>query len=92
MTLASLSQTRDSNGNNDDLPVQGKRIDRALRHSLKELGESALTGIIFDLEGQGIRLSDEASYYSLKDVESKLRVIFGEDGTALLMERIREYL
>jgi hypothetical protein len=52
------------------------------------LGRSAQDAMFHNLELNGITFKDRP--YTLQEIQSALRKIFGHDGTALLMQRLEK--
>ena len=58
----------------------------------KVLGRSIVDLIVYDLERQGIALGDKDEYYTLDQIRQVFEGTFGDDGTSLLMEKLRKEL
>jgi hypothetical protein len=54
------------------------------------LGRQMTDSVLEGLKRLGIDLSDEAKSYSLHEIKEALVVIFGEEATELLIERIKK--
>lgn len=72
-------------GNN---AIAGSDLKKIMDKALEIFGHSGLAALYFDLEGRSMIFDDE-HYYSLDFLEKNLLYSFNVDGTALIMERIR---
>lgn len=73
-----------------DRPIPSKRLREVLIEASAVLGRPAQDAMFHDLEVNGITFSDGS--YTLRELRSALRKIFGHDGTALLMQRLQKAL
>jgi hypothetical protein len=71
-------------------PISGKRLREALVEATLVLGRAAQDSMFHDLELNGITFRDRS--YTLQEIQSALRKIFGYDGTVLLMQRLQKVL
>ena len=68
------------------------RLRQAFESLSKVLGRSIVDLLIYDLERQGIALGSKDEYYTLDQIRQVFESTFGEDGSSLLMEKIRKEL
>jgi hypothetical protein len=71
-------------------PISGKKLREALIEATLVLGRAAQDSMFHDLELNGITFRDRS--YTLHEIQSALRKVFGHDGTALLMQRLQKVL
>lgn len=69
-------------------PVRGDIILKSLGN-LEFMGLNVKDAIIRHIQTHGITL-DDRHYYSLNDIKQKVRSIFGEDATQLLMKKVED--
>jgi hypothetical protein len=74
----------------DDIPVSAKELRRAFQ-KLQVLGKTNVEALICDLEFYGIVLLGHVSY-SLDQVKDAITRLLGEDGAALIIDRLRKTL
>jgi hypothetical protein len=79
-----------SENSNYNYPVPSKRLKEALYRATTVLGRAAQDAMFYDLELGGMAF-DKGSY-TLRQVNDALKKIFGNDGSALLMERLEREL
>lgn len=82
---------------NDDFrtkPIPGDRLWNALNQTLDVLGPSLKEATISELEKNGLDLRAEAGKQShtLAELKDKLVMIFGEDGSDVLLEQVAKKL
>ncbi|MGI0013402.1 MAG: hypothetical protein ACREBU_08185 [Nitrososphaera sp.] len=77
--------------NESNSPIASHRIRRALSRVFTFLEKSFQDELMYELDLRGIHLFHRTSY-TLDEIENALDAIFGEDGTKLIMERIRAEL
>ena len=78
--------------NSESLAYAQKRSTNELRSAFETLepilGLSAIESIIDDLEKRGVTITDAHAQYSLVEVQSALRDIFGIDIAAFMIRHI----
>jgi hypothetical protein len=67
-----------------DNPISGKRLGESLTEATLVLGRAAQDAMFHDLELNGITFRDRS--YTLYELQSALKKIFGHDGTTVLMQ------
>jgi hypothetical protein len=82
---------------NDDFrtkPIPGDRLWVALNQTLDVLGPSLKEATISELEKNGLDLRAEAGKQShtLNELKEKLVMIFGDDGSDVLLEQVAKKL
>lgn len=89
-----MSPFGETNGNDsgNSIPINGLTLKKAIQSQTSILGEAAVESLIEDLEHKGIDMDNPSSRYTLRQLESAIIEIFGEDAATLLMERIKNEL
>ncbi len=82
---------------NDDFrtkPIPGDRLWDALDQTLDVLGPSLKSATILELEKNGLDLKAEAGKQShtLAELKNKLVMIFGDDGSDVILEQVAKKL
>ncbi|NWG38111.1 hypothetical protein [Nitrososphaera sp.] len=80
------------NGARNSSRISGLRLKEAFESLSKILGQSIVDLLVYDLERQGIALGAKDEYYTLDQIRQVFEGTFGEDGTSLLMKKLREEL
>jgi hypothetical protein len=70
-------------------PICGKRLKEALVEATLVLGRAAQDSMFHDLE---LNWTFRDRSYTLQEIQSALRKIFGHDGRVLLMQRLQKVL
>jgi len=76
---------------NDIKPIPSPKLKKALSIATQGLGQSYRQALSDELENHGIVLLGKTSY-SLSELGAALEKIFDEDGSNLLMQRVRKAL
>lgn len=71
--------------------VCGTRLRQAFDRLSNVLGRSIVDLLVYDLERQGIVFGQD-EYYTLEQIRQVFKMTFGEDGTSLLVEKLRKEL
>jgi len=79
-------------GSKNSTRVSGLRLKEAFDSLSKVLGRSIVDLLVYDLERQGIALGGKDEYYTLDQIRQVFEGTFGDDGTSLLMEKLRKEL
>jgi hypothetical protein len=69
-------------------PISSRKLKEALTEATIILGRAAQDSMFHDLELNGITFKDRS--YTLEEIQSALRKIFGNDGTVLLMQGLQK--
>jgi hypothetical protein len=81
---------------NDDFrtrPIPGDRLWDALNQTLDVLGPSLKKATIIELEKNGLDLKAEAGKsHTLAELKDKLVMIFGDDGSDVILEQVAKKL
>lgn len=81
-----------TNGSRNSSRVSGLRLKEAFDSLSKVLGRSIVDLLVYDLERQGIALGNKDEYYTLDQIRQVFQGTFGDDGTSLLIEKLRKEL
>lgn len=73
-------------------PIKGSRLWDALNRTLDVFGPAMKGATIAELERNGLELERDSREYTLDQLSEKLRVIFGKDGTEVVIEQVAKNL
>ncbi len=80
-----MSENRNYNNS-----IPSKRLKEALERATAVLGRAAQDALFYDLELDGITFRDAS--YTLNQINDIMEKVFGDEGTMLLMERLKREL
>ena len=73
-------------------PIPSNKLWEALATTLDVFGPSMKEATILELQKNGLDLERDPGAHSLADIEEKLSLIFGEDGTNVILDQITKKL
>ena len=72
--------------------ISSSKLWDALTTTLDVFGPSMKKATILELQKNGLDLEKDTREYSLADIKEKLSLIFGEDGTNVILAQITKKL
>jgi hypothetical protein len=75
-----------------DKPIQGSKMWEALKRTLDVFGPTMKGATIAELERNGLALEGDPNEYTLTQLGEKFQVIFGKDGTEVIIEQVARNL
>ncbi|MGI0025218.1 MAG: hypothetical protein ACREA4_08750 [Nitrososphaera sp.] len=73
-------------------PIPSNRLWKALATTLDVFGPAMKEATILELQKNGLDLEKDPGEHSLQDIEEKLSLIFGEDGTNVILDQMTKKL
>ncbi|MGH9876399.1 MAG: hypothetical protein ACRD5H_02075 [Nitrososphaerales archaeon] len=75
-------------------PIPKNELWEALNKTLDVFGPSLKEATITELEKNGIELASgtASKEYTLQELKDKLKIIFGDDGTEVILEQLVKHL
>lgn len=89
MGILPIPAGKDGNDSHDPVRIKSSELRTAIEKGLEILGKSSVKALVSELGRRGIDLDNASARYDLDQIEAVLIQIFGQDATALMIERIR---